>query len=82
MEKQRGKNMKRKNEQTVDVVKERERVYLENKANSFCCNIGIDFNKKTECKILLFKSLSFLRVLNKKEQAELFKVKDEYAWIN
>lgn len=73
--------MKRKNEQTVDVVRERarERVYLENKANSFCCNIGIDFNKKTECKILLFKSLSFLRVLNKKEQAELFKVKDEYA---
>ena len=73
--------MKRKNEQTVDVVRERarERVYLENKTNSFCCNIGIDFNKKTECKILLFKSLSFLRVLNKKEQAELFKVKDEYA---
>jgi hypothetical protein len=39
----------------------------------------MDFNKKTECEILLFKSLSFLRVLNKKEQAELFKVKDEYA---
>ena len=73
--------MKKENEQTVEVVRERERerAYLENNTKSFCCNIGIDFNKKTECKILLFKSLSFLRVLNKKEQAELFKVKDEYA---
>ena len=73
--------MKKENEQTVEVVRERERerAYLENNTKSFCCNRRMDFNKKTECKILLFKSLSFLRVLNKKEQAELFKVKDEYA---
>ena len=73
--------MKKENEQTVEVVRERERerAYLENNTKSFCCNRRMDFNKKTECEILLFKSLSFLRVLNKKEQAELFKVKDEYA---
>ena len=67
--------MKKENEQTVEVVreKERERAYLENNTKSFCCNRRMDFNKKTECEILLFKSLSFLRILN------LFKVKDDYA---
>lgn len=71
--------MKKENEQTVEVVRKRERAYLKKITSLLDYGKRMDFNKETETNIQFLKSLSFLCNINNAKRIDRTRNEDGYV---